>query len=186
MVSFRSLQALLATSELHSVDDAASRVLPSVAPLAVDPIPDVRAASLSCMDAFMGVLKSHNRAMEAEAAAAPAASESAKQDSGWSGNLSNMGWALSGLGLSRGTGASASSTDVAGASAPAVVPPPSPPIAKAARVAAAAPAADYEGVLRQPDVSSLVSSWLGVVVAGPGSGWWTTRNTVDCCIELQS
>ena len=48
-------QAVVATEKLHSPAEAATRILPAVAPLAVDPIEDVRSHALAALDRFVAV-----------------------------------------------------------------------------------------------------------------------------------
>eukprot|EP00201_Polytomella_parva_P017722 CAMPEP_0175053094 /NCGR_PEP_ID=MMETSP0052_2-20121109/8727_1 /TAXON_ID=51329 ORGANISM="Polytomella parva, Strain SAG 63-3" /NCGR_SAMPLE_ID=MMETSP0052_2 /ASSEMBLY_ACC=CAM_ASM_000194 /LENGTH=842 /DNA_ID=CAMNT_0016317577 /DNA_START=255 /DNA_END=2783 /DNA_ORIENTATION=- len=64
------LKALLATKTTYSADDVALRMLPTVLPLCVDPVGEVRAAAISCTDSFMEALrKEHDRRTQQEAAA---------------------------------------------------------------------------------------------------------------------
>ena len=63
-------QAMVATADLHSADEAAKRIMPAVAPLAVDPVADVRAHALAALSRYSEVLKEEHRRLEAAAAAA--------------------------------------------------------------------------------------------------------------------
>uniref|UniRef100_A0A061S498 SCY1-like protein 1 n=1 Tax=Tetraselmis sp. GSL018 TaxID=582737 RepID=A0A061S498_9CHLO len=108
-----ALKALMATSDRHSAEEAAQRIMPSVMPFFVDPIKDVRKAAVQCSDAYIKILKKNAGAMDkrddeaAEKAAADAAAGGPasapvpaaqgpqaikRQDSGKSGYLS---WAVS-------------------------------------------------------------------------------------------
>ena len=58
------LQAMVATAAVHTADEAAQRILPAAAPLAVDQIQDVRHAALACISAFAQILTDHNRTLD--------------------------------------------------------------------------------------------------------------------------
>lgn len=93
------LKALISTQKTHSPEDIAQRVIPMVAPLAVDGLQDARQAALQCLDSFCAVLKEHSESMAiaAEASEAnPGAQASMNKPSDSSGYL---GWAASSLGL---------------------------------------------------------------------------------------
>lgn len=49
------LQAIVATAKYHSADDAAHRIMPTVGPLCVDPVHEVRISALQCIDHFVQV-----------------------------------------------------------------------------------------------------------------------------------
>lgn len=49
------LQAIVATAKYHSADDAAHRIMPTVGPLCVDPVHEVRVSALQCIDHFIQV-----------------------------------------------------------------------------------------------------------------------------------
>ena len=46
-------QAIVATARYHSAEDAAHRILPTVGPLCVDSVHEVRASALACVDHFL-------------------------------------------------------------------------------------------------------------------------------------
>ena len=153
------LKAIVATSRYHSADDAATRVLPAVAPLCVDAVHEVRTSALACVEHFSGVLRKHNAELEKKAAeqAAEAAASGGGAAPGTSGGsslltslgTSSLGWAASSLGL--GGGGRSGAADAAAAPKPAAAPtaaadPAAAAVAPAARkaggaTAAAAPAA---------------------------------------------
>ncbi|GFH19858.1 protein kinase domain-containing protein, partial [Haematococcus lacustris] len=54
------LRAMVATSQYHGPEDAALRILPAVAPLAIEPMAEVRAAALQVLEVFTQVLKEHD------------------------------------------------------------------------------------------------------------------------------
>ncbi|KAF5836824.1 kinase-like domain-containing protein [Dunaliella salina] len=51
------LRAMVATAQYHSAEDAALRILPAVSPLAVEPVGEVRGATLQVLDCFTTKLK---------------------------------------------------------------------------------------------------------------------------------
>ena len=70
------LMALTATTSYYDPAEIASRVLPAVSPLGVDPEKDVRERAFACVDTFLDLLKTHSKRLEKgpeEAAAALAA-----------------------------------------------------------------------------------------------------------------
>mmetsp|Transcript_8758 Transcript_8758/g.18684 ORF Transcript_8758/g.18684 Transcript_8758/m.18684 type:complete len:802 (-) Transcript_8758:459-2864(-) len=67
------LRAMVATATYHNAEDAAMRILPSVAPLTIDPIGEVRQAALQCLDIFTTTLNDDHKRRMNEAAAAGAA-----------------------------------------------------------------------------------------------------------------
>eukprot|EP00798_Chlamydomonas_sp_ICE-L_P002840 gene2840-17741_t len=73
------LKAMVATKQYHTAEDAAMRILPGVAPLTIDPVGEVRAAALQCLETFTKTLKEADKLRAAEAvpvAAAPSANVS--------------------------------------------------------------------------------------------------------------
>ena len=54
----------MATAAVHSADEAAQRILPAAAPLAVDPVQDVRHTALACVQTFAQILADHNRTLD--------------------------------------------------------------------------------------------------------------------------
>ena len=65
-------QALIATADLHSADEAAKRVLPAVAPLTVDTVADVRTHALMVLDRYQKTLKEEHKRLLAVVQAAGA------------------------------------------------------------------------------------------------------------------
>ena len=65
----------MATKQSYAAEEAASRVIPCVAPLAVDPVPEVRHAALAALDAFVKLLQEHSATRDAAAGAADGASQ---------------------------------------------------------------------------------------------------------------
>lgn len=129
-----ALRALSATLKYYSAEEIACRALPAVSPLCVDPLADVRAAALSCLEGFSGALKTnHETKLQQEAAAAAAAGGgpagaagmgAAAAGSGGVGTNSSgmLGWAMSSLAASsaaliKGGGASGSPRAVPAAAA---------------------------------------------------------------------
>lgn len=98
------IRAVVATADLHTAAEAAQRIVPAVAPLAVDPVEGVRQQALSALSTFIKVLSSNHASMAATALEQAAdGGKSASQGVGnWSSGLgSNLGWAISSFGLSR-------------------------------------------------------------------------------------
>ncbi|KAG2500649.1 hypothetical protein HYH03_001416 [Edaphochlamys debaryana] len=90
------LRALVATKQHYSAEDVAVRLLPCTTPLAMDPVPEVRAGSLACLETFTQVLKEEEevrRAKEAAAAEAAGYMPGAQQSGGGGGmgSMSGMG-----------------------------------------------------------------------------------------------
>ena len=69
------VQAMMATKQSYAADEAASRVIPCVAPLAVDPVPEVRHSALATLDAFVKLLQEHSATRDSTAGAAEGASQ---------------------------------------------------------------------------------------------------------------
>ena len=65
----------MATKQSYAADEAAGRVIPCVAPLAVDPVSEVRHAALATLDAFLKLLKEHSATRDAAVDAADGASQ---------------------------------------------------------------------------------------------------------------
>ena len=110
------LKAIVATAQYHSPEDAAMRVLPAVGPLCIDPVHEVRASALACLEHFTKALTGHHRELERKAAVQEGETSGGKlitasaPGSKEGGSLLNsFGWAVSNLGLGR------SSADAAGA-----------------------------------------------------------------------
>ena len=62
--SLHRLQAMVATAVRHNAEEAATRVLPAVVPLAVDPVQEVRHTALAALDVFVQILRDHNRTLD--------------------------------------------------------------------------------------------------------------------------
>lgn len=69
------VQAMMATKQSYAAEEAAGRVIPCVAPLAVDPVSEVRHAALATLDAFLKLLQEHSAATDTAAGAADGASQ---------------------------------------------------------------------------------------------------------------
>ena len=78
-------QAMVATADLHSADEAAKRVIPGVAPLAMDPIAEVRTHALVALDRYSKILKEEHARLLAAAAAGGAPDGEAHMDGAPSG-----------------------------------------------------------------------------------------------------
>ena len=63
------VQAMMATKQSYAAEEAAGRVLPCVAPLAVDPAQEVRHSALATLQAFLQTLQDHSASMDAAAVA---------------------------------------------------------------------------------------------------------------------
>jgi hypothetical protein len=131
---------MVATATYYAPEEAAGRIIPCVAPLCMDGVGEVRAASLQCLECFVQVLRQHDRKLaEDQAAAAQAAGVA--QDSTMGGAAPTMGansmlsWAYSSL---------MSSVAAKPAAGPQAGPPP-PAAAGPAPAAPAAPAAAAAG-----------------------------------------
>eukprot|EP00879_Flechtneria_rotunda_P024000 GHRR01025421.1.p1 GENE.GHRR01025421.1~~GHRR01025421.1.p1 ORF type:complete len:475 (+),score=152.72 GHRR01025421.1:1950-3374(+) len=138
-----ALRALVATAKYYSPDEMACRALPTVAPLCVDQLADVRSAALACLDTFEELLKENDTKLQKEAAAAAAAGNQGAAAAGPAISISNsggmLGWAMSSL--------AASSAAFVGSSAAASIAPaavatvPSAAVSSSALGPSAAPAA---------------------------------------------
>ena len=64
---------MMATKQSYAAEEAASRVLPCVAPLAVDPVPEVRHAALATLEAFVKLLQDHSASRDSAAGASDTA-----------------------------------------------------------------------------------------------------------------
>ena len=65
----------MATKQSYAAEEAAGRVIPCVAPLAVDPAPEVRHAALAALEAFLQLLHQHSATRDSAAGAADGASQ---------------------------------------------------------------------------------------------------------------
>lgn len=178
------LKAIVASARYHSPEDAAARVLPAVGPLCVDPVHEVRASALACVEHFTKVLVENNKRLEAQAAAQAAESgdkgAAGSAAGGSSGSLMNsFGWAVSGLGLgSKGAGSAAdlgrpgpAAPAAPAAAAPAAQPAPAatapaPPRAAGGAPAAAAATASSSGWEEDDGWEAMDSGAAGEFVCG--------------------
>ena len=69
------VQAMMATKQSYATEEAASRVIPCVAPLAVDPVPEVRHSALATLEGFVKLLQEHSATRDSTAGAAEGASQ---------------------------------------------------------------------------------------------------------------
>ena len=119
------LRAVLATNEYHSAEDIAARAIPMIGPLCIDPVQEVRASALQCLEKFLTALQKHSRELDvkAEAAGASAAasggigSSSAGAGGAGSSLLTGFGWAVSSLVSKAGPGEGGPPVTTAAASA---------------------------------------------------------------------
>lgn len=61
---------MMATANLHGPSEAATRIIPAVAPLTIDTVTEVRRTALQALADFSLVLKDHSKLLEDQAAAA--------------------------------------------------------------------------------------------------------------------
>lgn len=66
----------MATKQSYAAEEAAGRVIPCVAPLAVDPVLEVRHAALATLDAFVKLLQEHSATRDSAAGGTDAAAAS--------------------------------------------------------------------------------------------------------------
>lgn len=66
----------MATKQSYAAEEAAGRVIPCVAPLAVDPVSEVRHAALATLDAFVKLLQEHSATRDSTAGGTDAAAAS--------------------------------------------------------------------------------------------------------------
>ena len=66
---YMDLQAILATRDRHSPAESATRILPSVSPLIVDPVSEVRQSALLVVTEFAKILREHCAELDEKAAA---------------------------------------------------------------------------------------------------------------------
>ncbi len=70
---------MMATKQSYAAEEAAGRVIPCVAPLAVDPVTEVRHAALATLEAFVKLLHEHSATRDSAAgASADGASQQVK------------------------------------------------------------------------------------------------------------
>jgi len=106
------LKAILSTSKFHGPEEAATRVLPMVAPLCIDPVGEVRTSALQCMEYFMGELQRNSKEMTKKAETGGsvhgdvmAVGGAGTNSAGGSSLLTGFGWAVSSL-VSKGSSVS--------------------------------------------------------------------------------
>ena len=66
---------MMATKQSYAAEEAAGRVIPCVAPLAVDPVSEVRHAALAALDAFVKLLQEHSATRDSAAGGAEGSSQ---------------------------------------------------------------------------------------------------------------
>lgn len=66
---------MMATKQSYAAEEAAGRVIPCVAPLAVDPIQEVRQAALATLEAFVSTLREHSASLDSAAGTLGAAAQ---------------------------------------------------------------------------------------------------------------
>lgn len=71
-----TVQAVVATAVRHSAEEAANRIVPAAAPLLVDPVQEVRHTALAAVDAYVQILRDHNRTLDDSLTAAGESPES--------------------------------------------------------------------------------------------------------------
>ena len=100
------LRAVLATAKHHGPEEVATRVIPMVGPLCVDPVQEVRSSALQCLEQFFTKLMENsaemNKKLEHEAGNTANTSGSGGGGgyaavAGGSGLLTGFGWAVSSL-----------------------------------------------------------------------------------------
>ncbi|CAK9135904.1 unnamed protein product [Ilex paraguariensis] len=89
------IMALCATSSYYDITEIATRILPNVVVLTIDPDSDVRSKAFQAVDQFLQILKQYNEKTNAgESTAATSIGISSIP-----GNASLLGWAMSSLTL---------------------------------------------------------------------------------------
>eukprot|EP00198_Chlamydomonas_reinhardtii_P004430 XP_001693766.1 protein kinase [Chlamydomonas reinhardtii] len=178
------LRALVATKQYYSAEDVALRMLPAVCPLCMDPVPEVRGASLTLIETFLKVLQDEEQVRRSREAAAVEAGggSGAMAGSGGAGGggaaagsassyfsnqalgatSSMLTWAVSGL-MNTVGGSNPAAPAQAVVAAPAAA-----PAAAAATPARAAPAAASRPAAALPSASSGAGKAEGW---GGGDGW---------------
>ena len=58
------MQAMMATRQSYAAEEAAGRVIPCVAPLAVDAVQEVRQSALATLQAFVTTLQEHSSKLD--------------------------------------------------------------------------------------------------------------------------
>ncbi|XP_007011363.2 PREDICTED: probable inactive serine/threonine-protein kinase scy1 isoform X1 [Theobroma cacao] len=89
------VMALCATSSYYDITEIATRILPNVVVLTIDPDSDVRSKSFQAVDQFLQLVKQYNE----KSNAGDAAGTTSLGISSMQGNASLLGWAMSSLTL---------------------------------------------------------------------------------------
>ncbi|XP_021296949.1 probable inactive serine/threonine-protein kinase scy1 isoform X1 [Herrania umbratica] len=89
------VMALCATSSYYDITEIATRILPNVVVLTIDPDSDVRSKSFQAVDQFLQIVKQYNE----KSNAGDAAGTTSVGISSMPGNASLLGWAMSSLTL---------------------------------------------------------------------------------------
>ncbi|XP_010667551.2 uncharacterized protein LOC104884573 isoform X1 [Beta vulgaris subsp. vulgaris] len=103
------IMALCATSSYYDVTEIATRILPNVVVLTIDPDSDVRSKSFQAVDQFLQIVKQYNEKGDT--------GDASMTDLGAPGNSSLLGWAMSNLSL-KGKASEQVPVAVGGSSAP--------------------------------------------------------------------
>ncbi|XP_019184483.1 PREDICTED: N-terminal kinase-like protein [Ipomoea nil] len=106
------VMALCATSSYYDVTEIATRILPNIVVLTIDPDSDVRSKAFQAVDQFLQLLKQYDKASSGDATGI------GMQTSSIPGNASLLGWAMSSLTLKGGKPSEHSSVTPANSSAP--------------------------------------------------------------------
>nr|GMD19077.1 probable inactive serine/threonine-protein kinase scy1 isoform X1 [Ipomoea batatas] len=106
------VMALCATSSYYDVTEIATRILPNIVVLTIDPDSDVRSKAFQAVDQFLQLLKQHDKASTGDGTGI------GMQTSSIPGNASLLGWAMSSLTLKGGKPSEYSSVTPANSSAP--------------------------------------------------------------------
>ncbi|KAL2923106.1 N-terminal kinase-like protein [Bienertia sinuspersici] len=85
------IMALCATSSYYDITEIATRILPNVVVLTIDPDSDVRSKSFQAVDQFLNIVKQYNEKGDT--------GDGSMENIGTPGNSSLLGWAMSNLSL---------------------------------------------------------------------------------------
>ncbi|KAK9671778.1 hypothetical protein RND81_12G054500 [Saponaria officinalis] len=161
------IMALCATSSSYDINEIATRILPNVVVLTIDPDSEVRSKAFQAVDQFLQIVRQYNEKGET--------GDETMTTMGVPGNSSLLGWAMSNLAL-KGKTLENAPVVCAGTGAPL-------PTA-GSDVSSVIPAADSVGTSKMPAplrTSSSVDSVDHLMPASPTStdGWGELENGVD-------
>lgn len=88
-----ALKAFIATKKFYSQEEVATRVVPSISPLTIDGIPEVKSMALACLKTFVEVLQEDSREEKESIGETPAKAQSTNYAS----------WVVSSLGFTSST-----------------------------------------------------------------------------------